>query len=165
MTKGIDNEDNGSSVFIMQTLLNNALEEISKTYESEVPDPIKENHYEFTFDDYLSLEIFSIDEERIAFMTPFEFSKNKTQDLADQLRNVLQWSTACLKSKEEVLSWDPDRDRLIAYRAIKEEDLKEKKIIDYLESFLNYIEFWQNILGGNTPPPPSSSSPFTAFLS
>lgn len=131
--------------------------EIADHYKIETPLHNDEGNFPFTFNENLTLELFSIDKENVGILAKLGDPKELSQDPQNFLKNVLQWNFARQQEQQEILTWDPKQNQIILFLRIPIITLSTKSIIENIEQFLSTLDFWVTTI--NQDPSSSIFSP------
>lgn len=116
----------------------------------------KDNRYEFTFDDHLTVNCIPDGENRLIMYGTAGRVPESARETADVLKNLLQINLVRMKHQKEILSIDLDVGEIVLYNRVTINDLTVEEFEEIMEHFINNLEFWCDSAGERPP----SAQPF-----
>lgn len=125
-------------------MFKNAIQDLAKALNLEVPEPGDNGAYSFFFDNSLEVSILSVKKDSLILVSPVSDPLDNSTETENLLKKLLLINFPRLKEYEETLTWDPDSAQIILTKEIPFSGLSEKPLFGQLEKFLDNLEFWKS---------------------
>lgn len=140
--------------YTIDFMFKNAIQDLAKALNLEVPEPEDSGAYRFIFDKVLEISILPLKKDSLILVAPVSDSLQNSPETEKLLKKLLQINFSRLKEYEETLTWDPDSSQIILTREIPFSTLSEKPLFGQLEKFLENLEFWKSATDQTTTTSP-----------
>lgn len=135
-------------------MFKNAIHDLAKALNLEVPEPGDNETYSFVFDNTLEVKILSLKKDSLILVAPVSDHLDDSPKTEKLLKKLLEINFSRLKDYEETLTWDPDSAQIILTKEISFSTLSEKPLLGQLEKFLDNLEFWKSASDQTSPTSP-----------
>jgi len=148
-------------IYRMRLSLKQIIKELSELYKMDPPVADESGHYLVLFDRRFDVENFPTGHRSLVIKASIRAMENYPEPSVSFLKKILQWNFVRAHEQDSSISWDPEEDTLFLYRQIPLEDLNFNLFLEYLEEFLNTLEFWNSAIAaqGDLPTRPPFPSP------
>ncbi|GAB4271253.1 MAG TPA: hypothetical protein DIU37_03255 [Opitutae bacterium] len=118
-------------------------------------------HCSITFDGDMAVELFPWNGgEELMFWSTLMSLDEEGMLSTEDFKKLLELNGPAIKYHEEVITIDRDANALVLYRALALNHVTQDALIEHLESFLNNLEFWLNIVKKESSTSSDTGSPF-----